>query len=82
MIEIKTPMLRGPCDDYCPLVSHVCCGLPEASDVYNAAQRRLFWACHSNNLVPCVATDYNQFPEGATVITTSADFTKLTGYLC
>lgn len=31
---------------------------------------------------PCVATNYNKFPEGAVVITEPKEFTKLTGYLC
>ncbi len=73
---------RGPCDDFCPCVSAIVCGLPDGGDIYQAAKKGLFWACHSNKTVPCVATNYNKFPEGAVVITEPEQFTKLTGYLC
>lgn len=73
---------RGPCDEYCPCVSSITCGLPEGGDVYQAAKRGLVWACHSNHTVPCVGTNYNTFPKDAVVITEPEEFTRLTGYLC
>jgi hypothetical protein len=73
---------RGPCDDYCPCISAIVCGLPEGGDIYQAANKVLVWACHSNHTVPCVATNYNKFPEGVVIITEPDKFTELTGYLC
>jgi hypothetical protein len=73
---------RGPCDDYCPCISAIVCGLPEGGDIYQAAKKGLVWACHSNNTVPCVATNYNTFPKDAFIITEPEEFTRLTGYLC
>lgn len=73
---------RGPCDDYCPCISSIVCGLPDGGDIYQAAKKGLVWACHSNHTVPCVATNYNKFPEGAVIITEPNKFMELTGYLC
>ena len=68
--------LRPPCDDYCPIVSAVCCGLPEVYEVYEALAETppRVWMCHSNKSVPCVTTGLDKLPEGAIAVTNSEDF--------
>lgn len=73
---------RGPCDDYCPYVSSVVCGLPDGRDVRVAAESGLVWACHSNETMPCVATNHVKFPSDCTRITTPEEFRTLTGFIC
>jgi hypothetical protein len=62
---------RRACDDYCPLESCVCCGLPEYGDVRVGLLHEppIVWACHSNNRLPCVATGLDRFPENARIFT-------------
>jgi|NOAtaT_5_FD_contig_21_5883254_length_326_multi_3_in_0_out_0_1 hypothetical protein len=77
----KLELLRGPCDDYCPYITATCCGLPEAFDLLQAAKKGLFWACHSNNKVPCVATNHDKFPDNVLIITNAEEFIELKNYL-
>ena len=62
---------RLPCDDYCPLVSAVCCGLPEYKDVQAALKLDppLVWMCHSDPKIPCASTNLKELPEGAIAVT-------------
>ena len=81
--KMKTPTCadRPSCDDYCPLESCVCCGLPEYSEVRKglAFDPPIVWACHSNSKLPCTATGLNRFPDNAIIHSEPELFLKAVG---